>query len=89
MDEALEELKNKLNGKVTFFSYKIKDSVSFITSNCRYGMVDEGVDVNADMVLLVFFENNDLFEFAFDDFEYKGEYIKFYNKDSVATLKVK
>jgi hypothetical protein len=52
-------------------------------------MIDKGIDVNADLVLLVFFENNDLFEFAFDDFEYKGEYIKFYNKDAVVTLKVK
>lgn len=89
MDETLEELKNKLDGKVTFFSYKIKDSVAFITVNCRDAMIDKGIDVNADLVLLVFFENNDLFEFAFDDFEYKGEYIKFYNKDAVVTLKVK
>ena len=89
MDDALEELKNKLDGKVTFFSYKIKDSVAFVTVHCRDAMIDKGIDVNADLVLLVFFENNDLFEFAFDDFEYKGEYIKFYNKDAVVILKVK
>ena len=89
MDDALEELKNKLDEKVTFFSYKIKDSVAFITVHCRDAMIDKGIDVNADLVLLVFFENKDLFEFAFDDFEYKGEYIKFYNKDAVVTLKVK
>ncbi len=90
MDMALEELNNKLSGKVTFFSYKIKDSVAFITVNCRSAMIgDEGIDVNADLVLFVFVENNDIFEFAFDDFEYKGEYIKFYNKNAVVTLKVK
>ena len=89
MDDALEELKNKLDWKVTFFSDKIKDSVAFVTVHCRDAMIDKGIDVNADLVLLVFFENKDLFEFAFDDFEYKGEYIKFYNKDAVVTLKVK
>ena len=89
MDETLEELKNRLDGKVAFFSYKIKNSVAFIATSCRDAMIDKGIDVYADLVLLVFFENNDFFEFAFDDFEYKGDFIKFYNKDSVVTLKVK
>ena len=44
MDDALEELKNKLDGKVTFFSYKIKDSVAFITVHCRDAMIDKGID---------------------------------------------
>ena len=74
--------------KQLFFRYKIKDSVAFITSNCRDVMVDEGIEINADMVLSIFFKNNDVFEFAFDDFEYKGEYIKFYNKDAIVTLRV-
>lgn len=90
MNEALEELNNKLNGKVDFFSYKAKDSASFITSSCRSAMIDdEGVEIKNNLVVIVLFQNNDLFEFAFDDFEYKGEYIKFYNKNAVLTLRVK
>ena len=89
MDETLEELNNKLNGKVDFFSYKVKDSVSFVTSSCRSAMIDEGIDIKNNLVVAVFFQNNDMFEFAFDDFDDSSKYIKFYNKDAVLILHVK
>lgn len=90
MDMALEELNNKLGGKVDFFSYKAKDSASFVTSFCRSAMIDEeGIDIKNNLVVVVFFQNNDMFEFAFDDFNDNSKYIKFYNKDAVLTLHVK
>lgn len=90
MDLTIEELNNTLNGKVDFFSYKIKDSVFFMTSACRSAMIDEdGVDIKG-MVVVVFFQNNDVFEFAFDDFEItKSQYIKFYKDNAVLTLKIR
>ena len=90
MDINIEELNNMLSGKVDFFSYKIKDSVSFITSACRSAMIDEdGIDIKG-MVVVVFFQNNDMFEFAFDDFEItKSQYIKFYKDNAVLTLKIR
>ena len=90
MDINIEELNNMLSGKVDFFSYKIKDSVFFMTSACRSAMIDEdGVDVKG-MVVVVFFQNNDSFEFAFDDFEItKSQYIKFYKDNAVLTLKIR
>ena len=91
MDINIKELNNMLSGKVDFFSYKIKDSVSFVTGNCRSAMIDEdGIDIR-DMVVVVFFKNNnDMFEFAFDDFEItKSQYIKFYKDNAVLTLKIR
>ena len=89
MDIAIEELNDKLK-KVDFFSYKIKGSVSYITSYCRSAMIDdEGVDIKNNLVVMVFFQNNDMFEFAFDDFKIKGDYLKFYKDDAVLTLSIK
>ena len=91
MDINIKELNNMLSGKVDFFSYKIKDSVFFMTSACRSAMIDEdGIDIR-DMVVVVFFKNNnDMFEFAFDDFEItKSQYIKFYKDNAVLTLKIR
>lgn len=90
MDIAIEELNDKLKGKVDFFSYKIKGSVSYMTSYCRSAMIDdEGVDIKNNLVVVVFFQNNDMFEFAFDDFEIKGDYLRFYKDDAVLILKIK
>ena len=90
MDIAIEELNDKLKGKVDFFSYKIKGIVSYITSYCRSAMIDdEGVDIKNNLVVVVFFQNNDMFEFAFDDFETRGDYLKFYKNDAVLTLRIK
>lgn len=90
MDINIEELNNMLSGKVDFFSYEIKDSVFFMTSACRSAMIDEdGIDIKG-MVVVVFFQNNDMFEFAFDDFEItKSQYIKFYKDNAVLTLKIR
>ena len=91
MDDALEQLNDKLKGKVDFFSYRIKGSVSYMTSYCRSAMIDdEGVDIKNNLVVVVFFQNNDMFEFAFDDFEItKSQYIRFYKDNAVLTLKIR
>lgn len=89
MDDELERLNDKIN-KVDYFSYKIKNNVAFITSACHSAMItDDGVDIVNDLIVTVFFENQDMFEFAFDDFETKGDYIKFYKDNAVLTLGIK
>lgn len=90
MDEFERDNIEHLLDNVKFLILENKDFLNYSTSETKYATLDK-ISLKSDDVVTVFFKNDvDYLEFEFDDFEYNGSFVKFYNKNGTKlSLKIK
>lgn len=88
MNIERDELERVLDN-VTFMYLENKKFLKFSTLEIEYATLDS-ISLKSDNVVTVSFKNDmNFLEFAFDDFEFDGTWVRFFNGDTKLSLKVK